>query len=230
LDEKKAERGDDGGRMATPSRYVPALRFRSLTRFYDLVAHALLREDLFKSQLVKQAGLQPGHRVLDLGCGTGTLAIMLKRACPAAAVVGLDGDPEILAIARRKIQAEKLQIELVEGLATQPNLPSASFDRVVTSLVFHHLGTEDKKRALAKAHELLVSGGELHVADWGKPQNIVMRLAFLTIQMLDGFETTADNVKGELVGFIRDAGFAAAAETERITTLLGTLSLYRAMA
>lgn len=208
--------------------YIPALGFHWLTRLYDPVVAILLRENTFKQQLVEQAQVRPGDRVLDLGCGTGTLTIMLKRACPEAEVLGLDGDPAVLAIAREKIAAANVEIELQEGMAFAPPFPLGSFDRVVSSLVFHHLATEDKRRAFAKVREVLRPGGELHVLDWGQAQNLLMRAAFLGVQLLDGFGTTMDNVRGRLVPFMQEAGFTDVTETHHAMTPLGTLSLYRA--
>jgi phosphinothricin acetyltransferase len=155
---------------------------------------------------------------------------MLKRACPEATVVGLDGDPEILTMARAKATAAGVDIELHHGMAFAPPFAPASFDRIVSSLVFHHLGTDDKRRTLVKARELLRPGGELHIADWGQPQNVLMRVAFLGVQLVDGFTTTSDSVHGRLISFMRAAGFTAVAETHREMTIFGTLSLYRAVA
>src|SRR5437773_4875806 len=163
----------------TKQPYIPALGFDWLTRFYDPVLRATLREDRFKRLLIAQACLQPGQDVLDLGCGTATLTIMLKQSCPGAKIIGLDGDPKILAIARQKIAAAGVDVELHEGMAFAPPFAPASFDRVVSSLVFHHLTTENKRRTLAKVRELLRPGGELHVADWGKPHNTLMWIASL---------------------------------------------------
>jgi ubiquinone/menaquinone biosynthesis C-methylase UbiE len=207
--------------------YVPALGFRWLTRFYDAIM-ALLKEEAFKKRLVEQVDLKPGHRVLDVGCGTAILPIRLKRACPEATVIGLDGDPEVLAIARKKVAAAGVDVELYEGMAFAPPFEPRSFDRVVSSLVFHHLTTEDKRRTFAKARELLRPGGELHLADWGQAQNLLMRLTFLGVQFLDGFRTTTDNVRGRLIPLMQEAGFTSVAETHSAMTPLGTLSLYRA--
>lgn len=208
--------------------YTPALRFHWLTRCYDPVVRAALKEGKLKRLLIEQARIEPGHRVLDLGCGTGTLAIMVKRAHPRAVVVGLDPDPAVLAIARRKIAQAGLDIELREGFGSTAPFEPSSFDRVLSSLVFHHLRTEEKRRTLAKMRELLRPGGELHVADWGQAQNVLMRLAFLPVQLLDGFESTRDNVRGRIVPLMEGVGFSAVAETHREMSLLGTLSLYRA--
>jgi SAM-dependent methyltransferase len=113
-------------------------------------------------------------------------------------------------------------------MAFDPPFEPGSFDRIVSSLLFHHLGTEDKQRTLRRAFELLRPGGELHIADWGRAQNALMRVAFLPVQLLDGFRTTADNVRGGLPGRMDEAGFREVAETHREMTLFGTLSLYRA--
>ena len=83
-------------------RYIPALRYDWLTPFYDSLIQRIMPESLFVSRLVEQARIQPGHRVLDLGCGTATLTLFLKHAHPEAEVVGLDADPRVLEIARGK--------------------------------------------------------------------------------------------------------------------------------
>lgn len=212
-----------------PPPYIPALGFDWLTRFYDPVLRATLREKKFKRLLVEQARIQAGQDVLDLGCGTATLTIMVKRSCPGARVVGLDGDPKVLAIAREKTAASGVDVELHEGMAFSPPFPPASFDRVVSSLVFHHLTTENKRRTLAAVRHLLRANGELHVADWGRPHNALMRVASLGIRLLDGAETTADNLAGRLAQMMEQAGFASVRETHQEMTMFGTLSLYRAV-
>lgn len=210
--------------------YIPALRYDSLTRFYDVVLKTMMKDERFKRLLVAQAGLQPGQRVLDVGCGTATLTILIKQACADAEVIGLDGDSNVLSIAAQKIRDSGLDIQLREGIAWDAPFEAATFDRVVSSLVFHHLATDEKRRTLTKLRELLRAGGELHVADWGKAQNVAMRGAFLAIQLLDGFATTTDNVRGRVPELMTEAGFTNVQETHREMTIFGTLSLYRAIA
>jgi SAM-dependent methyltransferase len=213
--------------IQTPPRYIHALRFRWLNRLYDPLLR-LTKEDRLKGLLVEQ--LAPGaRRILDVGCGTATLTILLKQRHPQAEVVGLDGDADILALARRKIAGAGVAVELRQGMAWDAPFAPQSFDRIVSSLVFHHLTTEDKRRTLRALRELLVPGGELHVADWGKAQNPLMRAAFLAVQLLDGFETTRDNVRGRLPVLMEEAGFSEVEETHREMTPLGTLSLVRAV-
>jgi ubiquinone/menaquinone biosynthesis C-methylase UbiE len=168
--------------------------------------------------------------VLDLGSGTGTLVLLVKELCPGARVAGVDIDPRILQIARAKVAAAGVDVQLVEGSATAPPFPPASFDRVLTTLVLHHLTTPQKRDALAAARRLLRPGGELHVADWGPPQNALMRLAALGFRLFDGDETTAANLRGELPSLIAAAGFVGVRETEHRMTPFGTLTFLRAAA
>jgi SAM-dependent methyltransferase len=215
--------------MPTESRsYLPSLRFPALTRIYDPVIRATTREGRFKEMLVEQAAAEPGHRVLDLGCGTGTLAIQVKRRQPGAEVVGLDADPEMLERARTKASEAGVELRLDEGYSTELPYEDASFNRVLSTLFFHHLDPEPKRQTAREIARVLRKGGELHVADWGEPADPVMAAAFLSIRLLDGFENTAENVHGELPRIFEEAGLQNAQQTDRIRTVFGTLALYRA--
>jgi ubiquinone/menaquinone biosynthesis C-methylase UbiE len=210
------------------SRYIPALDYDWLTPAYDTLSRLTMPERAFKERLIEQAQLRSGHVVLDLGCGTATLAIMTKRAQPEATVLGLDGDPKILAIAARKVAQAGVGVGLQHGMAFDLPYPDASLDRVLSSLVFHHLTSEDKRRALAECYRVLRPAGELHMADWGRPHNVVMWLASWSVRLFDGLHTTADNVQGRLPALCRQAGFVGVEETGRFATVFGTLSLYGA--
>jgi SAM-dependent methyltransferase len=212
--------------MSSNPRYIPALRFRWLTRLYDPVVRLSTREREFKRLLIEAIPMG-SRRILDVGCGTGTLAILLKEHFPNAEVVGLDGDPQVLDIARRKLRAARVDVALMEGMAQELPFDSESFDRAVSSLVFHHMTTDVKRRALAAIHRVLEPGGTFVLADWGRPHNVGMRLAFLGVQLLDGFETTGDNVRGALPDLMREAGFEDVSEVHRVMTILGTVSIYR---
>src|SRR5437763_5402641 len=84
------------------AKYVPAAGFRWLTRFYDPFVAFTMREREFRQAFIERARIGANSTVLDVGCGTGTLAVMIKTSVPSATVVGLDGDPEVLEIAREK--------------------------------------------------------------------------------------------------------------------------------
>jgi cyclopropane fatty-acyl-phospholipid synthase-like methyltransferase len=226
------ERSAAGAGASRPAAhgFVPALGLQWLTRFYDPLVRLTLREDALKGRLVDQASIRHGMAVLDLGCGTGTLAILIKGACPGAHVVGLDVDPDVLAIARDKITRAGFDVALHQGSAADPPLAPRSFDRVLTTLMLHHLTTDEKRATLAGVQRLLRPGGELHIADFGRPQNALMWVISQGIRWLDGSERTEVNLSGRLPDLVREAGFVAVAETGTAMTPFGSLAYLRATA
>ena len=211
------------------SKYVPALGFHWLTPFYDAVVGTTTRERSFKQALIKQAGFAPRQRVLDLASGTGTLAIWIKQHQPQANIIGVDGDPAILFLASRKAQKANVSVQFNCALSDSLPYPAAHFDRVVSSLFFHHLSWENKERTAQELFRVLKPGAELHVADWGRPTNALMRGLFLFIQLLDGFENTQDNVSGKLITLFEKAGFVEVSQRQTFNTIYGTMALYSAV-
>lgn len=208
--------------------FLPALRFRSLTPAFDSVVRVTSRERHVKEALLDAAAVTGGEHVLDLGAGTGTLALMLKRRSPEARVTGLDADPEVLALARGKARDAGVEVELVEGRSTDLPFEDGSLDVVVSTLFFHHLTTADKRRTAAEVARVLRPGGRLHVADWGRPADLLMALLFLGIRAFDGFEVTRANARGELPAIFAAAGLSDVREDLQMRSPLGTIALYSA--
>ena len=209
-------------------RYLPALRFRFLTRVYDPIVRWTTRESDFKCRLLEQAGLQPGQRILDLGCGTGTLALMVKRLEPGAEVTGLDADPAMLAQAEAKATEAGMVVSFDHGRSDELRYEARSFDRVLATLFFHHLTDEVKERTIAEIARVLRPGGELHVADWGRAHDALMRIAAWQIRLLDGRDPTRSVLAGALPQLFEAGGLSDAFVTDRLRTAFGTLTLYRA--
>lgn len=208
--------------------YVPALRFRALTRFYDPLIRLTTREARFKAALIEQANVPSGGTVIDIGCGTGTLAIGMKQRYPDARVIGIDADPEILERARLKAHAAKLDVEFVESRATELPFANGMAQRVVSSLFFHHLMPQEKIEALAEALRVLDQEGELHIADWGAPTNALMRFLFFPVQVLDGFANTNDHVGGRFSTMVEESGARRVQMRSHFNTVFGTLVLLEA--
>jgi ubiquinone/menaquinone biosynthesis C-methylase UbiE len=214
--------------VVSAGSYIPALRIRALTRFYDPVVALTTREREFKQRLIDQLGPAPGQRILDLGCGTGTLALLVKERQPEAAVAGLDADPEMLWRAGEKAAAAGVEVELSEGRSDAMPYGDGSFDAVVSTLFFHHLSRPVRDATAAEIVRVLAPGSELHVADWGKPADPLMGLAGLAIRMLDGFEPTADNFAGRLPAIFAAAGLTEVRTRDRMRTAFGTLAFHSA--
>lgn len=212
----------------TAQRLIPALGYRALTPMYDFVVRITTRERRFKRALIEQAALVPGQRVLDLATGTGTLAIWMKQRHPQTAVTAIDGDPQVLELARRKSAATGVDVDWALAMATELPFPDGHFDSVTSSLFFHHLNWDDKTRTACEIARVLKPGGELHVADWGRPSNRLLRSLFLAVQWLDGFANTRDHVEGRLPQLFVQCGFSDVAVTRSFDTMLGTLDLLRA--
>jgi len=184
------------------------------------------RESTFKPKLVEQARIEKGQRVLDLGCGTATLSILIKKTNPEAEVVGLDADPKILDVARSKARSADVQITLDYGMSFDLPYLDKSFDRVVASMLFHHLAPEDKIRTLKEVYRILKTEGELHIADFGRPHNALMKLSSYVMRHL---EQTSDLMNDVLRNMLLNVGFEQVEETAKFMTVFGTFTLYRAM-
>lgn len=208
-------------------KYIPALSYDFLTPLYDPIVALTTREKTFRRELTRQVDLGPSQCILDVGCGTATLTIALKTLCPSAEVFGLDGDRKILVRARRKAEKAGVEIAFDEGLSYELPYDDEFFDKVVSSLFFHHLTPENKLRTLTEIYRVLKPGGFLHIADWGVPSNLLMRIASLPVQWLDG-ATTLDSYQGKLPAAIKEAGFVEVAENASFDTVFGTTRLLKA--
>ncbi|KOV37711.1 methyltransferase type 11 [Streptomyces sp. XY431] len=215
----------------TERSFTPAAGRFAPVRLYDPVV-ALTRERLWRSLVAMHVAPQPEDVVVDVGCGTGSLAVLLSRVEPRATVIGVDPDPEALAVARRKAAAAGAvpggapEWRLSMGDDVAAIVGAGTADTVVSSLVLHQCPMPMKRAVLAAMHETLRPGGKLVIADYGKQRTAAMRLAFRFVQLADGRADTQPNADGVLPRLIAEAGFENVRESETVATLTGSLSLY----
>jgi ubiquinone/menaquinone biosynthesis C-methylase UbiE len=188
--------------------YLPAMGHDRLLPVYDPFTRLLGVPSLHR-ELARQAGIGSGDRVLEIGTGTGNLALLVKRRHPDADVVGLDPDPLALGRARRKSARDGLTVRWDLGTAGDLPYPDGSVDRVLSALMFHHLDEADEQRTLREARRVLRPGGRLHLVDFaGHPHGFVSRVVSRSHRMHD----TADD---RIPAGMREAGFQEVAECGR---------------
>jgi ubiquinone/menaquinone biosynthesis C-methylase UbiE len=151
--------------VGSQKTYLPAAGHDWLLPLYDPLVR-LLGADTARRALLDQATVRSGDRVLDIGCGTGTLALLVKRLHPDVNVVGLDPDPKALVRAKRKAERSAVSIRLDQGFSHELPYPEASFDRVFSTFMFHHLMVEQKEKTLYEVRRILTPGGSLHLLDF----------------------------------------------------------------
>jgi ubiquinone/menaquinone biosynthesis C-methylase UbiE len=171
-----------------------------------------------------QARLEPGRRILDVGCGTGTLVLQIRRSFPSVETVGLDPDPRALARARRKAERQGAAIRFDQGFADALPYPDASFDRVFSSMMFHHVEADEKEKMLREIRRVLAPGGSFHLMDFAGPE---ASDGFLT-RLLHRHARLKDNSQGRILEWMRRAGFADPVRTGSGRLVLVRLAYYRA--
>ena len=209
-------------------RYVPALGYRFLTPLYDTTVALMTREATWRKAFVKQIAPDQRDVVVDVGCGTGTLAVMLKRASPYTTVYGIDPDPDVLGRAEIKARDKGVLVHFMKGYGAEVAERAASLrvTKVISSLVLHQVPLVGKREILGNMYAALKPGGEIHIADYGLQRSPAMRLLFRQVQHLDGYEATQPSADGIVPVLMEEIGFDNVRENRVIATPTGSISLY----
>ena len=210
--------------------HTPPLGFDTLTPLYDRAIAGLTREAVWRTKLVEHLDPKRGETILDVGSGTGSLAIAVTAVEPGCIFRGIDPDEAAIAIARQKaaLAGSSATFETA-SFGGRPGGDGERPDKIVCSLVLHQVPLAEKRRLLAAMSDRLKPGGELFIADYGHQPTYAMRTAFrLTVQLLDGKVDTQPNADGILPALIEGAGFRRQVTLDAVDTVTGRIELIRA--
>lgn len=145
--------------------FLPAAGHDLFLPLYDPLVRWLGFEQT-RQDLIEQAKVETNHYVLDVGCGTGTLAVQLKRQYPALDIVGIDPDPKALRRAQAKARRGAVSVKFDRGFADELPYEDGVFDRVFSSFMFHHLDEQDREKTMHEVLRVLKPGGSFHLLDF----------------------------------------------------------------
>jgi ubiquinone/menaquinone biosynthesis C-methylase UbiE len=210
--------------------YVPPLGRSDLTGQYDRAIALMTREKRWRSELIDRIPDAAGQLIVDVGCGTGTLAVGVAAARPGCEIIGIDPDAPALDLARNKAREAGVAIRWQQAMGDRVDaiVGAAGCDVILSTLMFHQCELETKQAIADAMFRALKPGGRLLVADYGLQRSLLMRTLFRQVQMLDGFDKTEPNAKGCMPGIFEAAGFAGVGEPRVIPTPSGSTSIYEA--
>jgi ubiquinone/menaquinone biosynthesis C-methylase UbiE len=215
------ERG--GAPVSTSDRpFTPAAGSDWLLPFYDLFTK-LLGVEASHRRLLEQATIRPGYSVLEIGCGTGNLAVLAKRLNPSADVLGIDPDPKALSRARKKAHRAGLTVQFRQAFSEQLPFPDASFDRVLSAFMLHHIQPDSKVPALQEVYRVLKPGGSLHLADFEEGEHPRGHHFASALQ-----PHKDSRFHHKISQPMREAGFVDPREVSQQANILGRIAYYNA--
>ena len=201
--------------------YLPAAGRDRFLPLYDPLTR-LLGFQAAVRPLIAQAQLAAGMNVLDLGCGTGTVAVGIATAHPEVTVTALDPDPLALVRAARKAIRARVSIAFGQGFGEQLPYADRAFDRVFSSMMFHHLRKEVRAAVLSEIHRVLRPGGRLELLDFAGGAHTTLA------QLLHGNQLNAA-AEGRLLQRMGEAGLSDATRVASRNTLVGVIAYYEAV-
>jgi ubiquinone/menaquinone biosynthesis C-methylase UbiE len=205
--------------------FLPGMSRTWLLPLYDPLTQLLGVRKIHR-RLLDQAGVRPAQRVLEIGCGTGSLLLTAKQRQPAATVVGVDPDLSALARAHRKARRRRLTVQLDRGYADELPYADDSVDVVLSSFMLHHVPADRREPAMREVRRVLRPGGALHLVDIDAA---TAPAGGWIARRAHRHELTQANADGGIPDLLRRAGFLDVTETgSDVRRHVGRFTFYRA--
>lgn len=169
---------------------------------YDL--YTPTEKSRYRKKIISYADLKSGERVLEVGCGTGTLSLLAKRRVDDGEVIGLDLSPKMVKQAEKKSEKYKLDIKFIEGSIDHLPFPENYFDVVLSSWMFHHLPIKIKREGLKEIHRVLKNGGRFLFFDFSKPKNV---LGYMIAPLFIWTDFLRVHIFGDITSYFKESGF-----------------------
>ena len=191
-------------------------------RYYDLFGKLISfgRDKAIRQKFVQLGSPSPGENVLDVGCGTGTLAIAIRPRVGEGEVRGIDASPEMIEVAQEKAAKAGAEINFQVALIEAIPFPDASFDLVTSSLMLHHLPDDLKRKGFAEIRRVLKPGGRFLAMDFAANSHGPIG------HLLSAFgHSRGESIVDVLTPMLKEAGFA---EAEAVPTRHKNFAFIRA--
>lgn len=188
-------------------------------QYYDFAVNitSLGHAGLLRKMTVDNASIQSGDNVLDVGCGTGEVALLAKTRAGDGKVYGIDPAPEMIAEARSKAARKKLEVDFRVGVIESLPFPDSSMDVVTSSLMMHHLTEDLKARGLAEIYRVLKPGGRLLIADFMRPTGSLVSHLFIALTRHQGLKNGIE----DLSKLLHEAGFTQITQPDGNVLVIG---------
>ncbi len=188
--------------------------------YYDFMVNvtSLGHAGMLRRMTVDNALIQPGDSVLDVGCGTGEVALLARTRTNAGKVYGIDPAPEMIAVAKSKAARRKLDVDFRVGVIETLPFPDASMDVVTSSLMMHHLPEEIQVLGMAEVYRVLKPGGRLLIADFMRPAGSLMNHIFTTVTH---HQHVRSGLADEVTMLLKKTGFSQVTQLDGNVLVIG---------